>query len=154
MKIILQAKERAPNDSSSPFKEEEKGGEEGSKLGGQWKVPSLLANGRFQACWPMEGSKLAGQWKVKEKLFSPLPFSPNNLYPNLQFFCRNPSFGLATKARGCKVAGVKRKEARESKEGSPGAKAKALEGCGPRGGSPGVITYSRESKEVRGSVRE
>jgi hypothetical protein len=39
------------------------------------------------------------------------------------------------------------------KEGSPGAKAKALEGCGPRG-SPGVITYSRESKEVRGSVRE
>ncbi len=74
---------------------------------------------------------------------------------------RNPSFGLATKARGCKVAGVKKKEARESrrkkpgsqKEGSPGAKAKALEGCGPRG-SPGVITYSRESKEVRGSVRE
>jgi hypothetical protein len=39
------------------------------------------------------------------------------------------------------------------KEGSPGAKAKALEGCGLRG-SPGVITYSRESKEVRGSVRE
>ncbi len=68
--------------------------------------------------------------------------------------CHNPSFGLATKARGCKVAGVKRKEARESKEGSPGAKAKALEGCGPRGGSSGVITYSRESKEVRGSVRE
>jgi hypothetical protein len=75
--------------------------------------------------------------------------------------CRNPSFGLTTKARGCKVAGVKRKEARESKgkkprsqkEGSPGAKAKALEGCGPRGSS-GVITYSRESKEVRGSVRE
>jgi hypothetical protein len=28
--------------------------------------------------------------------------------------CRNPSFGLATKARGCKVAGVKRKEARQS----------------------------------------
>jgi hypothetical protein len=60
--------------------------------------------------------------------------------------CRNPSFGLATKARGCK-------EARESK-GSPGAKANALEGCGPRGGSPGVITYFRESKEVRGTVRE
>ncbi len=63
-----------------------------------------------------------------------------------QYLCCNPSFGLATKARGCKVAGVKRKEARESK-------AKALEGCGLRG-SPGVITYSRESKEVRGSVRE
>jgi hypothetical protein len=28
-----------------------------------------------------------------------------------------------------------------------------LEGCGPRG-SPGVITYSREFKEVQGSVRE
>ncbi len=39
------------------------------------------------------------------------------------------------------------------KERSSGAKAKAFEGCGPRG-SPGVITYSRESKEVRGSVRE
>jgi hypothetical protein len=26
-----------------------------------------------------------------------------------------------------------------------------LEGCGPRGGSLRVITYSRESKEVRGS---
>jgi hypothetical protein len=30
-------------------------------LGGQWKVPSLEANGRFQAWWPMG-----------EKLFSPL----------------------------------------------------------------------------------
>ncbi len=39
------------------------------------------------------------------------------------------------------------------KEGSSGVKAKALEGCGPRG-NPGVNTYSRESKEVRGSVRE
>jgi hypothetical protein len=53
---------------------------------------------------------------------------------------------------------AKRKEARESrqrhgkvasqKEGSSGAKAKALEG------SPGVTTDSREFKEVRGSVRE
>jgi hypothetical protein len=60
---------------------------------------------------------------------------------------------------------AKRKEARESrqrhskvasqKERSPGAKAKAkaLERCEPRG-SLGVITYSREFKEVRGSVRE
>jgi len=37
---------------------------EGSMLGGQWKVPSLVANGRFQAWWPMEGSKLGGQWNV------------------------------------------------------------------------------------------
>jgi hypothetical protein len=28
---------------------------EGSKLGGQWKVPSLVANGMFQAWWPSEG---------------------------------------------------------------------------------------------------
>ncbi len=48
----------------------------------------------------------------------------------------------------------RRKKPGSQKEGSPGANAKALEGCGPRGGSPRVITYSRESKEVRGSVRE
>jgi hypothetical protein len=36
----------------------------GSKLGGQWNVPSSVANGRFQAWWAMEGSKLGGQWKV------------------------------------------------------------------------------------------
>jgi hypothetical protein len=76
--------------------------------------------------------------------------------------CRNPSFGLTTKARGCKVVG--------QKEGSPGIKAKTWQGCKPKGrkpgsegkgigrvrprGSPRVITYSRESKEVRGSVRE
>jgi hypothetical protein len=53
--------------------------------------------------------------------------------------CCNPNFGLATKARGCKVA--------SQKEGSPGAKAKALEGCGPRG-SPGVTTHSQEFKEL------
>jgi hypothetical protein len=41
-------------------------------------------------------------------------------------FCRNPSFGLATKARGCKVAGVKRKEARESKGRKPRSKGKDI----------------------------
>jgi hypothetical protein len=40
---------------------------ERSMLGGQWNVPSLVANGRFHAWWPMECSKLGGQWKVKEK---------------------------------------------------------------------------------------
>jgi hypothetical protein len=39
--------------------------------------------------------------------------------------CRNPSFGLATKARGYKVAG--------QKEGSLGVKAKAWQGCKPKG---------------------
>ncbi len=52
-----------------------------------------------------------------------------------------------------RVRESKGKKPESQKEGSPGAKAKALEGCGPRG-SPGVITYSRESKEGRGSVRE
>jgi len=37
---------------------------ESSMFGGQWKVPSLVVNGRFQAWWPMEGFKLGGQWKV------------------------------------------------------------------------------------------
>jgi hypothetical protein len=40
--------------------------------------------------------------------------------------CRNPSFGLATKAKGCKVAGVKRKEAWESKGRKPGSKGKGF----------------------------
>ncbi len=34
------------------------------KLGGQWNVLSLVANGRFQTWWPMEGSKFGGQWNV------------------------------------------------------------------------------------------
>jgi len=66
-------KERAPNHPSPPFKEKEKGGENGSKawwpmecsmLGGHWNVPSLVAIGMFQAWWPLEGSKLGGHWKV------------------------------------------------------------------------------------------
>jgi len=36
---------------------------EGSKLGGHWKVPSLVAIGRFQTWWPLEGSKFGGHWK-------------------------------------------------------------------------------------------
>ncbi len=106
-------KERDHNDPSPPFKEKEKGSElrsqawwlmEGSMLGGQWKVTSLVANGRFQAWWPMEGSKLGGQWKVPSLVangrvqawwpmedegktpFHLFPLSPNKLYLNLQFF--------------------------------------------------------------------
>jgi len=69
----LRGKEKALNDLSLLFKEKEKGSEgrlkvwwpmEGSMLGGQWKVPCLVANGRFHAWWPMEGSMLNGQWKV------------------------------------------------------------------------------------------
>jgi len=63
MKIILEAK-RPPNHPNPPFKEKEKGVKVDPKLGGQWKVPNLVANGRFQAWWPMEGSKLSGHWNV------------------------------------------------------------------------------------------
>ncbi len=77
---------------------------EGSKLGGQWKVIGLVANGRFLAWWLMEGSKLGGQWNVPSLVangmfqawwpmegegeipFHLFHFPPNNLYPNLQFF--------------------------------------------------------------------
>jgi len=50
---------------------------EGSKLCGQWKVPSLVTLGKFkalwlmevalkkfQALWSMEGFKLGGPWKI------------------------------------------------------------------------------------------
>ncbi len=54
MKIISEARERPPNDSSLPFKEKEKEGESRSKV---W--------------WPLEGGGegfwLGGQWNVKEK---------------------------------------------------------------------------------------
>jgi hypothetical protein len=49
MKIISEARERAPNDPSLPFKEKEKGGEGRSMLSGQWNVPCLVTNGMFQA---------------------------------------------------------------------------------------------------------
>jgi hypothetical protein len=70
---------------------------EGSKLGGLWKVPSLVAFGRFQAWWPLEGSKLGGLWNVpcligfgrkrrkkKETSFSPpFIFHPTRFYLNI-----------------------------------------------------------------------
>jgi hypothetical protein len=34
------------------------------KLGGHWKVPSLVVIGMFQAWWPLKGSKLGGHWNV------------------------------------------------------------------------------------------
>jgi hypothetical protein len=60
---------------------------EGSKLGGQWKVPSLVANGRFHVWWPMECSMLGGQWNVKEKhLFTSSIFPPTTFTQTLNFF--------------------------------------------------------------------
>jgi glutaredoxin len=74
------------------------------KLGGQWNVPSLVANGMFQVWWSMECSKLGGQWNVPnlvangrfhvwwpmegggKTIFHLFHFPPNKLNLNLQFF--------------------------------------------------------------------
>jgi hypothetical protein len=62
-------------------------------LGGQWKIPGLVAIGMFHAWWPLECSMLGGHWNVKEKknTLSPFPFSPNNLYLCPQFFPLDPT---------------------------------------------------------------
>jgi hypothetical protein len=49
-----------------------------SKLGGEYKVPSLVANGRFQVWWPMEG-----EGKTPFHLF---PLSPQQILLKLSFF--------------------------------------------------------------------
>jgi hypothetical protein len=57
------------------------------KFGGQWNVLSLVANGIFQAWWPMEG-----EGKTPFHLFPLFTFSHfshfflNKLYLNFQFF--------------------------------------------------------------------
>jgi len=33
-------------------------------LGGQWKIPCLVVNGRFHAWWSMEDPMLGGEWKI------------------------------------------------------------------------------------------
>jgi len=50
---------------------------EGSKLGGHWKVPSLVAIGMFQAWWPLEG---------EGKTFFTSSIFPQQLYLHPQFF--------------------------------------------------------------------
>jgi hypothetical protein len=59
---------------------------EGSMLGGQWNVPSLVANGKFQVWWPMESER--------KHLFTSSHFPPNKLYLNLQFFPLTYGFTL------------------------------------------------------------
>jgi hypothetical protein len=53
----------------------------------------------------------------------------------VETYCRNPSLGLATKAKGLQGC---------EPRGSPGVKAKALQGCGPRR-SQGVTSHTLES---------
>jgi hypothetical protein len=65
------SEKKTPNDLNSPFKDKEKGGDEGrSKLNGQWKVPMI-----------------SDQWKEKEKhFFTSFHFPSNKFYLNLHFF--------------------------------------------------------------------
>jgi len=49
------------------------------KLGGQWKVPCLVANGMFQVWWPLEGEG--------ETPFHLFHFPPTALLtPSISFF--------------------------------------------------------------------
>jgi hypothetical protein len=86
MKIILEAKREPPiirvrllkRRRREVKKDPKFGGQwKDPKFGGQWNVPSLVANGIFQAWWPLEGEG--------ETPFHLFYFPPNNLYPNLQF---------------------------------------------------------------------
>ncbi len=64
MKIISEAKRELPMIRIRLLKRKRKEMKVDPKFGGQWKVPSLVANGKFHVWWPMEGSMLGGQWKV------------------------------------------------------------------------------------------
>jgi hypothetical protein len=64
MKIISKAKKYLPMIQVRFLKRRRREVKVDPKLGGQWNIPSLVANGRFHAWWPMECSKLSGQWKV------------------------------------------------------------------------------------------
>jgi len=49
-----------------------------SKLGGQWKVPSLVAIGMFQAWWPLEGE---GKRPFHLFHFSPTTLLTPSIFP-------------------------------------------------------------------------
>jgi hypothetical protein len=93
-------------------------------------------------------------WTYYERRWQNNPLANGN---NAIVTCNVATLALGSRPRlgVARLRESRGKKPGSQKEGSPGAKAKAkaLEGCEPRG-SPGVITYSQESKEVRGSVRE
>jgi hypothetical protein len=64
MKIIPEAKREPPIIRVRLLKRRRKEVKVDPKLDGQWNVPSLVANGMFQAWWPLECSMLSGQWNV------------------------------------------------------------------------------------------
>jgi hypothetical protein len=58
-----------------------------SKLNGQWNVPSLVANGMFQTWWPMECSN--AWWPIKSEGKTPFhlfPLSPQQILLKLSIF--------------------------------------------------------------------
>jgi hypothetical protein len=75
-------------------------GEKKPQLDGQWKVLSLVTLGRFQASWALEGSKLGGPWNVpclvafgrrrkmrrRNILFISFHFSPQKILFNFFFY--------------------------------------------------------------------
>jgi hypothetical protein len=86
MKIIFETKRELPMIRVRLLKRRRRKVKVDPKLGGQWKVPILVANGWFQAWWPMEGCKLGGQWKVKEKtLFTSSIFPPTTFTHTFNF---------------------------------------------------------------------
>jgi hypothetical protein len=83
-------------------------------------------NGMWQLC--MDSYALDFEWPIMFKL------GLHGLLMNYNM-CRNPSFGLVTKAKGLQGCGPR---------GSPGVKAKRSQRCGPRKSS-GVTSHTPRS---------
>jgi hypothetical protein len=64
MKIISEQEREPPIIRAHPLKRRRREVKVDPKLGGQWKIPCLVVNGRFHAWWSMEDSMFGGQWKV------------------------------------------------------------------------------------------
>ncbi len=74
----VQGKESPPMIQVRLLKRKRRGVKVDLKLGGQWNVPSLVANGMFQ------NLVANGMWR--KNALSPLPILPPTTYLNLQFF--------------------------------------------------------------------
>jgi len=72
-------------------------------------------------------------------MFQNIEFVVKHILITIKFHVTTLALGLRPRQRGCKVTG--------QEEGSPGVKAKALQGCRPRG-SRGVTSHTP------GSVRK
>jgi hypothetical protein len=123
-----------------------------SDVGSQGLLPKVEGNTE-QAPSVSDGQGATLQVCKPKHYHGPLSRSEKHLVGGKREFVATLALGSRPRQGVARLRESRGKKPGSQKEGSPGAKAKALEGCEPRG-SPGVITYSRESKEVRGSVRE